>query len=94
MDIFKGENEKLLVSAIMSLKNEKECRAFLEDVMTTKVIIDISQRMGVVKMLDEKQPYGAISKATGASTTTISRVNRCYQYGSGGYRTVLGRMKK
>ena len=48
MDIFKGENEKLLVSAIMSLKNEKECRAFLEDIMTTKEIIDISQRMGVV----------------------------------------------
>lgn len=93
MNIFKGKNEKLLVKAIMSLKTEEECRAFLEDVMTTKEIIDISQRMGVVKMLDESHPYGEISKATGASTTTISRVNRCYQYGAGGYKTVLSRIK-
>ncbi|MBO4445496.1 MAG: hypothetical protein IKT04_00535 [Clostridia bacterium] len=93
MDIFKGENEKMLVKAIMSLKTEAECKAFLEDVMTTKEIIDISQRMGVVKMLDEKIPYGAISKATGASSTTISRVNRAYTYGTGGYKTVLKRIK-
>lgn len=89
MNIFENENSKLLVKAFLALENEEECRAFLEDVMTTKEILDLSQRMGVAKMLAEREVYSKISKETGASTATISRVNRCYLYGSGGYKNVL-----
>ena len=71
------------------LETPEECRAFLEDLMTGKEIQDCSQRILVARMLQEKQVYNAISAATGASTATISRVNRCCAYGTGGYRLVL-----
>ena len=94
MNIFENENSKLLVKAFLALESEEECRAFLEDVMTTKEILDLSQRMGVAKMLAEREVYSKISKETGASTATISRVNRCYLYGSGGYKNVLEKITK
>lgn len=94
MNIFENENSKLLVKAFLTLESEEECRAFLEDVMTTKEILDLSQRMGVAKMLSEREVYSKISKDTGASTATISRVNRCYLYGSGGYKNVLEKIKE
>lgn len=93
MDIFETENVKLLIKAMAALETEEECRAFIEDIMTSKEILDISQRMMVAKLLDEKLVYSKIMECSGASTTTISRVNRCYSYGSGGYRTVLDRLK-
>ena len=93
MDIFETENVKLLVKAMAVLETEEECRAFIEDIMTSKEILDVSQRMMVAKLLDEKLVYNKIMERSGASTTTISRVNRCYSYGSGGYRTVLDRLK-
>ena len=93
MDIFETENVKLLVKAMAALETEEECRAFIEDIMTSKEILDVSQRMMVAKLLDEKLVYNKIMERSGASTTTISRVNRCYSYGSGGYRTVLDRLK-
>lgn len=92
MDIFHGEGAALLVKAVLALETEEECRAFLEDLMTGKEIQDCSQRILVAKMLRDKQIYSAISASTGASTATISRVNRCYAYGAGGYRTVLDRV--
>ena len=93
MDIFETENVKLLIKAMAALETEEECRAFIEDIMTSKEILDVSQRMMVAKLLDEKLVYNKIMERSGASTTTISRVNRCYSYGSGGYRTVLDRLK-
>ena len=94
MEIFHGAGSELLVQAMLSLETEEECRAFLEDLMTGKEIQDCSQRILVANMLREKQVYSAIAAATGASTATISRVNRCFTYGAGGYRTVLERIEK
>lgn len=91
MDTFE-ESTHLLVKAILSLKTEEECRAFLEDLMTGKEIQDCSQRLFVAKLLREKHIYNDIVASTGASTATISRVNRCYTYGSGGYKLVLERI--
>ena len=94
MDLDHNEGYKLLIKAIMSLKTEKECEIFLDDLMTKKEILDSAQRMLVAKMLSEQTVYSKIAVETGASTATISRVNRSYQYGSGGYRLVLERVKE
>ena len=93
-NILDNEGVKLLVKAIMTLENEEECKAFLEDIMTTKEILDISQRVVVAKMLSEQAVYNKIAEETGASTATISRVNRSYSYGTGAYKTVLSRLEK
>ena len=94
MDVFHGEGAELLVKAVLALETEDECRAFLEDLMTGKEIQDCSQRLLVANMLRDKQVYSTIAAVTGASTATISRVNRCFTYGAGGYRVVLDRVKK
>ncbi|MBE6584576.1 MAG: hypothetical protein E7649_06355 [Ruminococcaceae bacterium] len=85
--------EKAFVNALLKLKTEEECIAFLEDICTIKEIQDISQRLLVAKMLNEGEKYQNIEKQTGASTATISRVNKCLAYGSGGYKIVLDRIK-
>ena len=94
MDVFHTEGAGLLVRAILALETEEECRAFLEDLMTGKEIQDCSQRILVARLLREKLVYSRIAQATGASTATISRVNRCCNYGAGGYRTVLDRLEE
>ena len=93
MEHWKNEGYKMLVDAILSLENEEEVALFLEDLMTRKEISDAAQRMLVAKLLSEKVVYSKIAEETGASTATISRVNRSYQYGAGGYRTVLERIQ-
>lgn len=92
----KHENESfhLLFQAFLALKDEAECAAFLEDLMTRKEIADIAQRLSVAKMLSEQAVYSKIVEKTGASTATISRVNRAYNYGAGGYAKILGRIDK
>lgn len=82
---------KELFNAILSLQTAEECEAFFEDLCTIKEIQDLSQRFQVAKMLSEKKNYQDISKATGASTATISRVNKCLMYGKGGYRLILNK---
>ena len=82
-----------LIRAIIDIENEAQCRACLEDLCTIKELQDISQRLAVAEMLDAGKNYQEISKATGASTATISRVKKCLIYGSGGYRTALDRAK-
>ena len=94
MDFHENEGLRLLVKALLSLETEKECLDFLEDVMTRKEMLDISQRMLVAKMLSEQIVYNKIVEETGASTATISRVNRSYNYGSGGYEKILKRVKE
>ena len=81
-----------LCDAILSLKTKEECYAFLEDICTIKEIQDISQRLTVAQMLSQGISYTTICKETGASTATISRVSKCYEYGAGGYKTVLARI--
>ena len=81
-----------LFEAMLTLRNKDECRRFFEDICTIKELQDISQRLWVASMLKEKKVYTEIATLTGASTATISRVNRCLSYGSGGYDIVLGRL--
>ena len=83
-----------LVEALLALRDKAEYRAFLEDICSIKEMQDIAQRLEVAFMLDEGKNYQEISKATGASTATISRVKKCLVYGSGGYRTVISRAKE
>ena len=85
---------KALFEAILSLDGIDECAKFFEDVCTIKEIQDLSQRYAVAKMLDDGEKYQKIEAATGASTATISRVNKCLAYGSGGYRSVLQKSKQ
>ena len=90
---YKNQETDRLVKAITLLKSEEECYAFLEDLCTVKEILDMGQRLTVAVMLSEKKNYQKIAEESGASTATISRVNKCYMYGSGGYKTVIERMK-
>lgn len=94
MELHENEGYRLLVKALLSLENERECDALLEDLLTKKEIADMAQRLLVAKRLSEQVVYSKIVEETGASTATISRVNRCYNYGTGGYATVLGRIKR
>ncbi len=75
--------------AVLKLKSKEDCRKFFEDVCTIKELQDVSQRLEVAKLLEQKKNYQEISKITGASTATISRVNKCLQYGKNGYKLVL-----
>lgn len=89
MDAKKNEGYDLLVKAILSLKTKEECDDLLDDLLTKKEIDDIAQRLLVAKMLSEQVVYNKIVEETGASTATISRVNRAFIYGSGGYKRAL-----
>lgn len=82
-----------LFDGILSLKSREECYAFFEDVCTVNELMSLSQRFEVAKMLREQRTYLDISQKTGASTATISRVNRSLNYGNDGYDLVFGRMK-
>ena len=93
MNFHETEGYKLLVNALLSLENENECEKFLDDLMTRKEIMDIAQRLLVAKLLSEQAVYNKIVEETGASTATISRVNRSYMYGEGGYSSVLKKIK-
>ena len=88
----KDEATDLLFKAILSLKNEEECYNFFEDLCTVPELKAMSQRIVVAKMLTDKKVYSDIVAKTGASTATISRVNRSLIYGSDGYETVFGRI--
>ncbi|MBR2614142.1 MAG: TrpR YerC/YecD [Clostridia bacterium] len=79
--------------AILKLKSIEDCRLFFEDICTIKELEGILQRLEVAKLLKEKKNYQEISKITGASTATISRVNKCLVYGNGGYDIVFDENK-
>ena len=81
-----------LFETILKLETIEECNNFFEDICTIKEIQDISQRLEVARMLNQNKSYAEISKETGASTATISRVNKCLIYGSDGYKTALEKM--
>ncbi len=83
----------LLYRAVLSLKTLEECRAFFEDLCTVAELKAMSQRLEVAQLLDEGLIYNDILQRTGASSATISRVNRALQYGADGYKTVLPRVK-
>ena len=94
-----GENSHLksnemdeLFEAILSLRNKEECYKFFEDICTINEIKALEQRWQVAIMLKKGKTYTEIAKLTGASTATISRVNKCLNYGSNGYNLVLDRV--
>lgn len=89
MNLRETEGFQLLLKALLSLQTEEECIAFLDDLMTKKEMSDIAQRLLVAKMLSQQAVYNKIVEQTGASTATISRVNRAYHYGAGGYQNIL-----
>lgn len=93
MNFYENEDFKLLVKAIVNIEDEQECISFLDDIMTKKEMADIAQRLMVAKLLSEQTVYNKIVEQTGASTATISRVNRAYNYGSGGYANMLEKLK-
>lgn len=86
------ETVKTLFEAILTLENVEECFDFFEDVCTVKEVQSIAQRFAVAKMLKEEHTYLEVAKETGASTATISRVNRSLNYGNNGYDMVFERM--
>ena len=86
--------EALLFEAVLALKDQEECRAFFQDLCTVAELKAMSQRLEVAQLLDEGLIYNEILRRTGASSATISRVNRALQYGADGYKTVLPRLKK
>ena len=84
-----NEQTDLLMKALLSLKTTEEAYRFCEDVLTVNEIMSITQRLEVAVMLKHKVTYQEIAKKTGASTATISRVNRSLLYGADGYSHVL-----
>lgn len=83
-----------LFEAILALKNKDECYGFFEDLCTVNEILSLSQRFEVAAMLREHETYLKIAEQTGASTATISRVNRSLNYGNDGYEMVMERIRK
>ena len=83
---------KTLYDATLALKNEEECRMFFEDICTIKELETMAQRLEVAKLLMSGATFNEVVAKTGASTTTISRVNRCLNYGGGGYKKVIERL--
>lgn len=88
------EHTDKLFEAILTLENIEECYRFFEDICTIKEIRSLSQRLEVAQLLQQNKSYINISKETGASTATISRVNKCFTYGAGGYKAALERLEK
>lgn len=94
MNKLHNKNTDRFFEAVLTLKNTDECYKFFEDVCTVGEIESIVQRFAVAEMLKDKCVYNEIVAKTGASTATISRVNRSLNYGNDGYDIVFGRMGK
>ncbi len=88
----KSDNMDFLFQCILSLQSMEECYDFFEDLCTVNELQAISQRIVVAKMLSEKRVYSDIVRETGASTATISRVNRSLQFGCNGYEKLFARV--
>lgn len=82
---------KLLTDALLSIKNKEECNAFLEDICTIKEIDDLANRIYIAVLLSSGKTFLDVEEETGASSATISRVNRCLKYGEG-YRRIIERI--
>lgn len=90
----RDENTDKLFEAILLLKDIDECYSFFEDLCTISEIKALAQRLEVAKMLKNGITYTEIAEKTGASTATISRVNRCLNYGADGYSMIIERLEK
>jgi len=90
-DRLRTPDVEALLQAFRALQTSDEVYAFLQDVATIREIHDMAQRLAVARLLASGEHYSRIQELTGASSTTISRVSRCLNYGSDGYRTVIDR---
>ena len=92
----RNEKDKAYISnffkAVLALNDESECEAFFDDICTIKELEDLAHRLEVAHLLSSGLVYSKITEETGVSTATISRVNRCINYGPGGYAMVLPRV--
>ena len=88
------EELKILADAILSLETTEECEKFLTDLCTVREISSMAQRITVAKLLCDKKTFSEIEEATGMSSATIARINKCLQYGADGYSLVLDKMGK
>lgn len=88
------QSKQEFYKAILTLQSPEECDAFFDDICTIKELLDLSARLHVAELLDEGKVFNEISKETGCSSATISRVNKCLRFGPGGYRIVLDRLKQ
>ena len=88
------QSSDALYRAIVSIQDEEDCRKFLEDLCTVSELKAMAQRIDVAILLDKGLIYSEILDKTGASSATISRVNRCLHYGAGGYQAVVPRLRE
>ena len=93
-DKIRTKTVERLFDAVLSLENKEECMCFFEDLCTVNELLSLSQRFEVARMLRQKKTYLEIADKTGASTATISRVNRSLNYGNGAYDMVFERIPK
>ena len=91
-DMMKTPEVEELFKAVLTLKNMEDCEVFFEDLCTVKELRDMAQRLKAARLLLDGCTYETIQQKVEISTATISRVNRCIQYGSGGYRAMLERV--
>ncbi len=89
---YRNEATDTLMDALLHMEDREGLYRFFEYLCTVKELQDMAQRLQVARMLDDKCSYVEITKATGVSTATISRVNRCLGYGAGGYREAIERL--
>ena len=90
----RNETIDALFDAILSLETREECYDFFEDLCTVKEISDMAQRLEAAKLLLDGSTYEQIVKTVEISTATISRINRCIQYGTGGYRQTIEKARE
>ena len=93
-EFMRDEQIGALAEAMLTLGTRDEALAFFEDIFTVHELQAVAQRLAVAQLLRQRVTYQEIAERTGASTATISRVNRCLSYGAGGYQTVLTRMEQ
>ena len=91
---FKTKETEGLFDAVLMLENKEECYRFFEDLCTINEIQAMAQRLQVAKLLREKKTYTEIENRTKASTATISRINKCLNYGADGYNRILAKLEK
>ena len=92
MGVPENMQTQALYEALVSLQSVEECRTFLADLCTIKEIVAMAQRLEIARLLDRGDSYVETVEQTGASSATVSRVNRCLNYGNGGYRLMLDRL--
>ena len=90
----RNETIDALFDAILSLETREECYDFFEDLCTVKEISDMAQRLEAAKLLLDGSTYEQIVKTVEISTATISRINRCIKYGTGGYRQTIEKVRE